>query len=387
MPRFDDRDNEATVSNRFWFQLHGWFSLPVWLVFTFVCITGTIAVVSHELTWLTNPEARATNPQGVPPKPIADLVDVVVGAYPSADVTNVLVFEPYLVTAVVFTDHDKPHAIAYVNQYTGEIQELNLGLSFIDFMRSLHGWLLFPWHTNYSIGYYIVSAMAIVMLGALITGLVIYKNFWRSFTQPKLRFHQGKKTILADLHRLAGVWSIWFLIVMSVTGLWYLIQAMLWHAEVDIEPHAPLIAASQLPMQKQSPEVSLADAMQLAYQHFPQFQPSYVALPEHTRDMYHLSGSGGELLFDDYSYGLSINPWTGEISHTQSPETMTPLQTLSHIADPLHFGTFGGLWTKLIWFVFGLLISGMSITGFMMWGSRVVKSVRKPDTVEAIYAD
>ena len=366
----------AKLSNRFWFQLHGWFSLPIWLIFCFVCITGTVAVFSHELTWLTNPASRATNPDNLPAKPVAELVAAVEQAYPTADVGTVMVFEPYLVNAIIFTDHDTPQAIAYVNQYSGEIQQVNQGITFIGFMRSLHGWLLFPWQSSYSVGYYLVSAMALVMLGALVTGLIIYKNFWRSFTQPKIRFNQGKKTVLTDLHRLAGVWSIWFLIVMSATGLWYLVQAVMWHADIDIEPHAPLVAAEQVPASQTQPPVSFADAMQIARQRFPDFQPSYLMLPEHNRGMYNLMGGGEHIFYDQYSYTLSINPWTGDIAQEKSPQSMTPLQTISHIADPLHYGTLGGIWTKAIWFLFGLLLSGMSITGFMIWGSRTVKAVR-----------
>ncbi|WP_166838332.1 PepSY-associated TM helix domain-containing protein [Rheinheimera pleomorphica] len=374
----------AKLSNRFWFQLHGWFSLPIWLIFCFVCITGTIAVFSHELTWLTNPASRATNPDNLPAKPIAELVAAVQQAYPTADVGTVMVLEPYLVNAIIFTDHDKPQAIAYVNQYSGEIQQINHGITFIGFMRSLHGWLLFPWPGSYSVGYYLVSAMALVMLGALVTGLIIYKNFWRSFTQPKIRFNQGKKTVLTDLHRLAGVWSIWFLIVMSATGLWYLVQAVMWHADIDIEPHAPLVAAEQLPATQTQPAVSFADAMQIAKQRFPDFQPSYLMLPEHNRGMYNLMGGGEHIFYDQYSYSLSINPWTGDIAQEKSPQSMSALQTVMHIADPLHYGTLGGIWTKAIWFLFGLLLSGMSITGFMIWGSRTVKAVRESRRSKAL---
>lgn len=367
----------AKLSNRFWFQLHGWFSLPIWLIFCFVCLTGTIAVLSHELTWLTNPASRAANPDDLPAKPQAELVATVQQAYPTADVSLVMVFEPYLVNVVAFTDHDKPYALAYVNQYTGEIQQINEGMTFIGFMRGLHGWLMFPWPGSYSVGYYLVSAMALVMLGALVTGLVIYKNFWRSFTQPKVRLHQGKKTVLADLHRLAGVWSIWFLIVMSATGLWYLIQAVMWHADIDIEPHAPLVAVEQLPNANTAAPFSFADAMQLTLQRYPDFRPSYLMLPEHNRGMYTLMGGGDHIFYDEQAYTLSINPWTGEIAHEATPASMTALQTVMHIADPLHYGTIGGIWTKIIWFLFGLILSGMSITGFMIWGSRTVKAVRE----------
>jgi len=367
------------VSNRFWFQLHGWFSLPIWLVFCFVCLTGTIAVISHELTWLTNSAARATNPDNLPQKSMPELISTVEKAYPTAKVTTSMTFEPYLVNAVIFTDSDKPFAIAYVNQYTGKIQQINEGITLISFMRSLHGWLLFPWHGSYSIGYYIVCFMAFVMLGALITGLVVYKKFWRSFVNPKLRINQGKKTLLSDLHKLAGVWSMWFLLLMSVTGLWYLTQAVLWHNDYDIEPHPEALNIAELPINvAEAPisPISLANALAITKARFSDFKNTYIIPPEYYRDTYKLYGMGDHIFYDEYAYGVTISPWTGEITSTRTPDKMTTLQTLSHIANPLHYGSIGGLWTKAIWFIFGLFLTGMSITGFLMWGGRVVKSTK-----------
>ncbi|MGI2066345.1 PepSY-associated TM helix domain-containing protein [Shewanella sp. MF08487] len=372
----------AKVSNRFWFMLHGWVSLPIWLLFCFICLTGTIAVLSHEITWLTNPASRALNPDNLAAKPVSELMTIVEQAHPTAAVTGAMTFEPYLVNAIMLTDVDKPYAIAYVNQYTGEIQQINEGMTFIGFMRSLHSWLLFPWHGSYSVGYYLVCSMALFMLASLVTGLIVYKRFWRNFFAPKLRVNQGKKTLLADLHKLSGVWSIWFIAIMSLTGLWYLVQAIFWHADIDIEPHAPLIAVEQLPFSPKgdnsSPitSVSFAQALTLAQTRFPDFQPSYVMKPEHHRDMYHLSGGGDYIFYDKNVYNLSINPWTGEVESASSPETMTAMQTIMHLADPLHYGTLGGIWTKMIWFIFGLILSGMSITGFMMWGLRHVRAFK-----------
>lgn len=368
------------LNQRFWFLLHGWCSLPVWLIFTAVCLTGTIAVVSHELTWLTNPNARASNPDNLPARPIAELVAAVKQQEPKAAVTSVLVLEPYLVTAVVFSTDKLPSAIAYVNPYTAQVQEINPGINFISFMRALHGWLLFPWQQSYSLGYYLVSAMALLMFGALVTGLVIYKKFWLAFLKPKLRLNQGRKTLLADLHRLAGVWSIWFLLLMSLTGLWYLVQATLWHNDVAFYYEVEPLSTAQVPAlseQSKAPAmIPLAKAIQNAQQFLPELKPAFVQMPEHNRDYYRISGYGDSVFYDQYSYTVWVNPWNGDIADSRVPAQMAALETLMSIADPLHYGTIGGLWTKVIWFVFGLLVNGMAITGFMIWGSRTVRASR-----------
>jgi uncharacterized iron-regulated membrane protein len=284
---------------------------------------------------------------------------------------------------VSFTDADKPAAMAYVNQYTAQVQEVFQGLTFIGFMRALHGWLLFPWHHNFSIGYYLVAAMAIVMLGALVTGLVVYKKFWRAFFRPQLRFNKGKRIFLQDIHRFSGVWSMWFLFVISLTGLWYLTQAILWHNNVEIEPHAPLLNNDSLPeYQGSSPDfhINVDQALATAKQTFTDFRPTFVMLPEHNRDSYKLVGTGDFILYDDYSYQLSVNPWQGNVEASMSPSEMPVLQTLTHIADPLHYGTIGGLWTKVIWFVFGLILSGMAIVGFLIWRLRLVTLKKEKQT-------
>lgn len=367
-------------NRRLWFLIHGWLSLPVWLLFCFICLTGTISVISHELTWLTNPAARAANPAGLPEKPLPELLAAVERKVPGAEVGYVMRFEPYLVTAVGLSSREIPAGIAYVNQYTGEVQAVNQGTTFIDFMRSLHGWLLFPWHHAWSLGYYLVSLMSLLVLGALVTGLVIYKRFWRAFSRPRIRTDAGPRAFLGDLHRHAGVWSLWFLLVMGLTGLWYLTQAVMWHTATDVWKHPDPIPLEEIPLTGGAapPPVPFEQALATAQAALPSLQPAWIAMPESNRDYYSIAGSGDAVLFDQYSFRVFVHPWTGEIVETRQPATMNTVQAIAHLADPLHYGSFGGLWTKAIWFLFGLLLSGMSITGFLIWTRRTAREAREP---------
>ncbi len=69
--------------------------------------------------------------------------------------------------------------------------------------------------------------------------------------------------------------------------------------------------------------------------------------------------------------------WNGELVNKSAPEDMGVLQTLSHIADPLHYGYFAGLWSKAIWFIFGLFLTAMPIGGYVMWYLRVFKAAKR----------
>ncbi|MDF5886892.1 PepSY domain-containing protein [Pseudomonas aeruginosa] len=51
-----------------------------------------------------------------------------------------------------------------------------------------------------------------------------------------------------------------------------------------------------------------------------------------------------------------------------------PLQFVTESMRPLHTGDFGGIWVKLIWFVFGLLLSMMVLSGLLIWSKRTAQA-------------
>ena len=46
------------------------------------------------------------------------------------------------------------------------------------------------------------------------------------------------------------------------------------------------------------------------------------------------------------------------------------LEMVTESMRPLHTGDFGGLWVKLIWFFFGLILSMMVLSGLLIWTKR-----------------
>ncbi len=362
------------LSKRAWFSLHGWLAVPVWILFTFICLSGAVAVFSHELTWLTNPEARADNPRALPRQDLGELADGVRSARPELHLNWAMRLESYMVVPMGATLANGQSATLYVNPYSGEIQSVNQGLTFKGFMRALHGWLLVPWQHGYSLGYYLVSGFSILMLGSLVSGLVIYRRFWRAFTQPRLRLGRGRRILFGDLHRLIGVWSFWFLLVVSATGSVYLIQGVMWHTGHQIHATPGPLSPTQVPATPEGEPPGPMDTAALvekAGSVTGHFVPGWIRFPEHALDPIDIHGRGDAPVFDRGSYRVALNPYSGEITDSTTPAAMTPLQWAVRLADPLHFGTWGGLVTKVIWCLFGLGLAGLSISGFLIWRGRV----------------
>ncbi len=57
-PAPDDERRAGASGRRLWFDLHSWVGLKLSLLMAFVCLTGTLAVFSHEIDWLLHPEMR-----------------------------------------------------------------------------------------------------------------------------------------------------------------------------------------------------------------------------------------------------------------------------------------------------------------------------------------
>lgn len=181
--------------SRLWFLVHSWLALPIWFFLLIICVTGTLATVSQEIVWLANPDVRAS-------KPSADAERLDYGQILQAVQTQ----EPRLAVLGLSRpqeDHfallaqvaypDATTATLYVNPYSGAVQGTSPLFDFRQFTRALHGWWLAPWTDGYSWGWYLVCSLGPLMLASLITGLVVYKRFWRAFFKPRLRLNQGAR--------------------------------------------------------------------------------------------------------------------------------------------------------------------------------------------------
>ncbi|MBD8574095.1 PepSY domain-containing protein [Pseudomonas syringae] len=365
--------------SKLWFLVHSWLALPIWFFVLIVCVTGTLAVVSKEIMWLANPEMRANPPSDDAPRLSFEQVrntlrqnepDLHVGSISQPD-------GDYFALNVRVTYPDGRAVTVYVNPFSGMIQGATPSFDFRFFTRALHGWWLVPFTNGYSWGWYLVSFLGIPMLVSLITGLVVYKKFWKGFFKPTLRFNQGSRIFWGDFHRLSGIWSIWFILVISITGTWFLIQAILGDNQISLSSRAA--AASILPHSavpltvdgQPVPTISLDRAVQIAQARIPGLEASFISPPLNAYSNMNISGrSWYPLMFQT----AEINPYTGEIASTHLLSDRNKIEFVTESMRPLHTGDFGGIWIKLIWAFFGLVLSMMVLSGLLIWTKRTAQA-------------
>ncbi|MBW7900093.1 MAG: PepSY domain-containing protein [Rhodocyclaceae bacterium] len=374
--------NKSKSSARWWFLAHSWLALPIWVFLFFVCLTGAIATVSQEIVWLADSKVRANPPLDEATMLNYDkIVAVIAREHPEAVIHGISRPVKSMFAWTVRASYpDMSTVNHYVNPYTGRIQGSEPeGFSFRQFIRALHGWLLMPFTEGFNFGWYAVSALALPLLGSLITGLVVYKRFWRGFLNPRLRLDRGSRVFWGDLHRLAGIWSIPFILIMAVTSLWFLVLAILHDTHIELpstNPEVPIqVARSDIPVVaagQPAPRIGLNQAAELMRAHFPDVEPSSLNFGGHAFSTITVRGQGaGWPLLSEFA---QVNPYTAKVEHVRRIADRSGLELFTGSMRPLHTGDFAGLWLKLVYFVFGVLLTAMVGSGLLIWLKRTVKA-------------
>ncbi|MCP2020122.1 PepSY-associated TM helix domain-containing protein [Pseudomonas laurylsulfatiphila] len=360
--------------SKIWFLVHSWLALPIWFFVLIVCVTGTLAVISQEIVWLANPPMRASQPSDdAPLLSYQQIIEAINKAEPRTVVQSISrPDESHFALDVEVSYPDGRSVVIYVNPYSGVIQGVAPEFNFRAFTRALHGWWLVPFTNGYSWGWYLVSFLGLPLLASLVTGLVVYKRFWKGFFRPTLRIRHGARIFWGDFHRLSGIWSIWFIAVISITGTWFLIQALLFDNQISIstEKIIPAMSREAVPLSPDGsppPRIDLDRAIEIATQKISGLEASFVSLPGNAYSHLDVGGRGWyPLMFQT----ATLNPYTGEIAASRLISDRSTLEFVTESMRPLHTGDFGGLWIKLIWAFFGLLLSMMVLSGLLIWTKR-----------------
>lgn len=228
------------------------------------------------------------------------------------------------------------------------------------------------------LGAWLVSWSVVILVIILITGLILWWPGWRRHLWFAIR-NRGK-LLLFDLHRVFGVLTTPVILLMSITGLvWSFpniaskavhFTTLDWHVAESALP--PSEAKSRVPRQVRRP-ISDAKLLDKAKAWAPDeafvFYITYPTEPDENRQV------RMQLGFNPAPFGkvyrIYFDQYSGEILGTESPDGSLADQFLNHWNDILHFGTFGGWPTMIIWTIIPLFIPFFAISGLVLWRRRV----------------
>ncbi|CUI68212.1 Uncharacterized iron-regulated membrane protein [Achromobacter kerstersii] len=89
-----------------------------------------------------------------------------------------------------------------------------------------------------------------------------------------------------------------------------------------------------------------------------------------------LEGQANGLLLRERANVIGVQLVSGEILGRNDGQDKSVHQRIGELADPIHFGTFGEWPVRVLWFIFGLLLTTLSLTGAYLYGIRVAEAMR-----------
>ena len=224
------------------YHLHAWVGFQLALVMFVILATGTIATLSNEIDWLVHEPMRASKPsEGYHSLQARDwraMYEAITAQYPESKVLTLgSMGEDYFNYRARVTNAAGESRYVYVDPWTHEVTGETSLLTVQRVFRDLHRYLFMPAFP----GLPIVTAFAFVLLISLYTGLKTTRN-WKTALW-RVRTKQGARILLSDLHKVFGLWGLWFTSVIIITSFWYLFEFGVRVSGSSLEPSAPTVNA------------------------------------------------------------------------------------------------------------------------------------------------
>lgn len=219
---------------KFFNDIHLWVGLISGLFVFVICLSGTIYVYNDEIRAASLPHLHKVTPQ--PEKLRLEQLKAIVQAESQANITSINIASDPTKSYQIFTKTEGEKSRFgtgyYIDPYTGNIlgtsKETNGTTEFMSSMFSLHRWLLLDkveeplieGLENRKLGSYISGGMTILFTIGLITGMVIwFPRKIRAWRQGlTIKFSSNWKRINHDLHNSLAFYSLFFLLIMGITG-------------------------------------------------------------------------------------------------------------------------------------------------------------------------
>lgn len=364
------------------FYLHRYIGLVVGLVVIIIGFTGSLLVFEKEINqFLISQQFGQVIPQEqrLPLESVLETVKKAYTSQPDVKLLGINSLPDHTFDRVFLLSPDDKRSEVFVNPYTGKIMGAR------QWENTLFG-LIFKLHYQLlagDIGTIIVGIVALLLFILCITGIILWPGWNRLMAGFKIKWNAHIKRVNFDLHKVAGIVTAVFLTMIAFTGF-------CWNFYEFTKPLIYAATFTPLPPDPVSQSIAgksplrLTEILQKADAALPTAYTTYIRLPQAPEGVVEV---GKKLPLETTEYGDSqvyLDQYTGKVVQLKNALKSSRADRFLDAFAPMHYGTFGGLPTRILYVFVGLGLSTLSITGFIMWWYRYKGKNPKPQTQKMV---
>ena len=377
-------------------KIHLWLSLPLGIVLTVVCLSGAVLVFEGEITRALHPELyRVAAPADARPLRPSQLADRIGAQMPDS---------LHLVSLQLSARSDEPCMAAFretgrkqlsVDPYTGNVNGWTESPAFFGTVRKLHRWLLDPPPSKgeKSIGNAIVGVSTLALVVILVSGLILWIPRSRKALRNRLKVScSDGRRFWHDCHVSLGFYATLLLLVMALTGLtwsfgWYRTAAYALfggtpQTTVAQESSARKIDSSSRQSRERNSErnagrehggtQAATEASPFDYAVWDEVLGQLTAHCTAYKTIV-LTQTEAQVARQSAMRRIdraTFDPRSGRLAEIARYEDTSRQQRLRSWFYAFHTGTWGGIWTKILYFLAALVGASLPLTGYWLWWRR-----------------
>ncbi len=330
-------------------------------------LSGSLLVFHEEIDALIRPAETRVEPTPEGRRSLNELVAAVEAALPQHAVTGWDFHrdDPRAADGVfVMPFGTRDWHYATVDPYRGKVLSHPL-----DHHSTFKGWLL-ELHMEFflhHIGLAITGLLGVALCFLGISGLYLYRRFWKSVF--RLRWKSSFRMLSGDFHRLVGVWSVPFNLLLGFTGAWWNLSHLV---EDILHPHEEPTDEVLFHEKLFAADFDVAALPEKAREHLDGFETHYISFPWAPGGPFTLWGrhEGSAWFRSPHGSHVSFDSKTGDFLSAHDLTSQGAWAQIEDAFEPLHFGNFGGPVSKTLWAAAGLAPGLLCISGMSIWWQR-----------------
>lgn len=362
---------------RWWGKWHLYLGLIAGLIVSVIGITGSMLVFQDEIDQRLYADFFVAEQNGTY-KDYGEILSLLKKNHPELSIESLMRNEGNIhPTYRVLTDASRTEV--FVNPYTGEILGARPRYGrFMSTVMNIHSTLLIP-----VAGRYVAGAAGLVLLVLSITGI-------RLWVRPKVRQLLSSMTVKFSSsftkqnhswHTLLGVISFPVVSMLSLSGCVIMLNFLVLPLIFMSAGRSPQVLMSLLAGKSTCSIVntppSLTSILKSVRQEEPDAKITAILFPKDTESTYFINArktSGTEV---ERIVFLSVDQYSGKVLLNSEKGFPELVHLYIDWVKPIHFGSFGGLPTRILALVAGLIPLILTITGFFIWWPRYTKKTKK----------